>query len=85
MLLQGPSADLGYLSLIYLLVFEHEELGKCTVILTAERLSGHERRKDALLSISSHLPQHILIVLILVVRDLWQSDLVATILVLVFF
>ena len=59
-------------------------MGKCTVILTAKGLAGDERRKDTLLSIGPHLPQHVLIVLILVVRDLWQSNLVAAILVLVF-
>lgn len=63
-LLQGSCTDLR--SLIYL-SFEHEEMGECTIILTAKRLAGDKRRKDALLSIGTHLPQHVLIILILVV------------------
>lgn len=81
MLLQGSSSNLR--SLIYL-GFEHEEVGQCTIVLTAERLAGDERWKDALLTIGAHLPQHVLIVLILVVRDLGQSHLVPTVRVLVF-
>ena len=67
-LLKGSRANLW--SLIYLSL-EHKEVGECTVILTAKGLAGDERRKDALLSICPHLPQHVLIVLILVIRDLW--------------
>ena len=63
-LLQGSSSNLR--SLIYL-GFEHEEVSQCTIVLTAERLAGDERWKDTLLAIGAHLPQHVLIVLILVV------------------
>ena len=83
MLFQGTCANLG--SLTFLLVFEHEELSKCAVVLTTERLSGYEWWENALLSISSHLSKHVLIILIFIVRDLWQSYLVSTILILIFF
>lgn len=81
MLLQGSSANLW--SLIYL-SFEHEEVSERTIILTAKGLAGDERWKDTLLSIGTHLPQHVLIILILVVWDLRQSNLIPAILVLIF-
>lgn len=63
-LLERACADLG--SLIYF-CFEHEEVGECAVVLTAERLAGDEWRENTLLSVSAHLPQHVLIILIFVI------------------